>query len=332
MIRTVNILLFFVLGTPFFANSQDPHFSQFFNSSYLVNPALIGSAKTDWRVAGNIRQQWNNAETPFNTASVNFEARLLKDRTSNNILAASAAVMADQSLNGAFKSTFATGTIAYHVSLNEESHFGIGFTGQFVSRTLNLSELTFGEQFTSGGFSATLPTGETALSTMKPFLSVGAGMLYSFNRNRLGFNAGVAAFNVNRPKQTFLSDPNQYLPTRLVGSMNFEYDLTNMLLVNFNSIFHYQRRQAYFSMGGSLGVDISNTERRNIMYTGVWYRSNDALLPFWGLQIENVFVGLSYDVTVSKQNLGPSNPRTLEISFIFRQRGSTPGVIPCPWR
>jgi hypothetical protein len=157
-------------------------------------------------------------------------------------------------------------------------------------------------------------------------------MLYSFSRDRLSLNAGVSSFNVNRPKQTFLADPNQFLPTRFAAHMNLEYDLSSLLLVNFNSIFHTQSKQAYFSGGGSLGFDISNAERRNIMYMGAWYRSIDAVVPFWGIQIENIFVGASYDVTVSKQNLGPSNPRTLEISFIFRQRNSIPGVIPCPWK
>lgn len=312
--------------------AQDPHFSQFFNSGFLVNPALIGSTTSDWRVTGNVRQQWNNAETPYNTASLNFEARLLKSATKDNKLGISAAFMSDQSLNGAFKTSVSTTSLAYHIKINEESFIGLGMTGQFFSRMLDLNSLTFGEQFTSGGFNAILPTGETALSSMKPFVSVGVGMLYSYSRNRLSMNAGASSFNVNRPKQTFLSDPDQFLPIRFVGHLNFEYDLTNLLLVNFNSIFHTQSRQAYFSTGGSLGFDISNTQRRNIMYMGAWYRSNDAVVPFWGIQIENVFVGASYDVTVSKQNLGPVNPRTLEISFIFRQRNSIPGVTPCPWR
>jgi type IX secretion system PorP/SprF family membrane protein len=314
------------------SRAQDPHFSQFFNSGYLVNPALTGSSTSDWRVTGNVRQQWNNVETPFNTASINFETRLLKDITNTNRLGISGAFMSDQSLNGAFKSNIASTTVAYHVNINEESFIGLGFSGQFFSRSLDLSALTFGEQFTSGGFSAAISPGETALSTMKPFVSLGAGMLYSFSRDRISMNAGVASFNVNRPKQTFLSDPMQFLPMRFVGHLNFEYDLTGTLLVNFNSIFHTQSRQAYFSAGSSLGVDISNTQRRNIMYMGAWYRSNDAVVPFWGVQIENVFVGATYDVTVSKQNLGLSNPRTLEISFIFRQRNSMPGVIPCPWK
>jgi type IX secretion system PorP/SprF family membrane protein len=312
--------------------AQDPHFSQFFNSGYLVNPALIGSSTSDWRVTGNVRQQWNNAETPYNTASVNFETRVLKNVTKNNRLGVAAAFMSDQSLNGAFKTNVSSTSLAYHVNINSESFIGLGMTGQFFSRTLDLSALTFGEQFTSGGFNTILPTGETALSTMKPFVSVGVGMLYSFSRDRLSLNAGVSSFNVNRPKQTFLADPNQFLPTRFAAHMNLEYDLSSLLLVNFNSIFHTQSKQAYFSGGGSLGFDISNAERRNIMYMGAWYRSIDAVVPFWGIQIENIFVGASYDVTVSKQNLGPSNPRTLEISFIFRQRNSIPGVIPCPWK
>jgi type IX secretion system PorP/SprF family membrane protein len=125
--------------------AQDPHFSQFFNSGYLVNPALIGSSTSDWRVTGNVRQQWNNAETPYNTASVNFETRVLKNVTNNNRLGVAAAFMSDQSLNGAFKTNVSSTSLAYHVNINSESFIGLGMTGQFFSRTLDLSALTFGE-------------------------------------------------------------------------------------------------------------------------------------------------------------------------------------------
>jgi type IX secretion system PorP/SprF family membrane protein len=321
----------YLLSLGLFCHGQDPHYSQFFLSPSVVNPAITGSLKADWRVMSNHRQQWNNAETPFNTSSVTGEIKLLKQRTGDNALATSFSILADNSLDGAFKSVYASTTLAYHLKISEDSKIGAGFISQYVSRTLNLSSLTFGEQFTSGGFDASFPTGETALSNMKPFLSVGSGLLYSFSRDYLNFNIGSSIFNVNRPRQTFLSDPTEFLPIRFSSNFNLEYEASENVLLNFNSIFQSQKKQSYFAFGGSIGLDLTYSERSKIMYLGGWYRSNDAITPYWGLQIGNAQLGISYDITTSKQNSGPSVPRTLELSLIIRQKSQIPGVIPCPW-
>lgn len=332
MIHLLKIFLTFIfLSLILLCAGQDPHYSQFFLSPNVVNPAITGSTNADWRVMSNYRQQWNNAETPFNTSSVTGEIKLLKQQTGDHALGTSISILADNSLDGAFKSVYASGTLAYHLKVSEDSKIGAGLIAQYVSRTLDLTSLTFGEQFTSGGFDVSFPTGETALSNMKPFLSVGSGLLYSLSRNYLSLNAGISVFNINRPRQTFLSDPTEFLPVRFASNFNLEYEASDNVLLNFNSIFQSQKRQSYFAFGGSVGLDISYSERRNIMYLGGWYRSNDAITPYWGLQIGNAQLGISYDITTSKQNSGPSVPRTLELSLIIRQKSQIPGVIPCPW-
>jgi hypothetical protein len=52
-------------------------------------------------------------------------------------------------------------------------------------------------------------------------------------------------------------------------------------------------------------------------FAGAWFREGDAILPYAGLRINNVKVGLSYDITISKQNKGPVNPRSFELSMIY---------------
>jgi type IX secretion system PorP/SprF family membrane protein len=326
IIFTLLLLTFARLG-----QAQDPHYSQFFLAPTLVNPALAGSSKADWRLLINHRQQWSNAGTPFNTSNVTGEVKLLQESTREHTLATAVSILSDNSLNGAFKSVLASGTLAYHIKISEDSKIGAGLIGQYISRTLDFSALTFGEQFTSGGFNTSGATGETSLANMKPLASLGSGILFSFSRNYLNLNFGFSAYNLNRPQQTFLADPSQVLPVRLASNFNLEYEASNNVLLNFNSLFQTQRRQSYFALGGSIGLDLTYTERRNIMYVGGWYRSNDAITPFWGFQLGNAQIGISYDITLSKQNLGPSIPRTLELSFILRRKSDIPGVIPCPW-
>src|ERR1700733_7808210 len=53
--------------------SQDIHFSQFFETPLLRNPALAGIFSGDLRIQGVYRTQWNSITVPYQTASLNGE-------------------------------------------------------------------------------------------------------------------------------------------------------------------------------------------------------------------------------------------------------------------
>src|SRR5450432_3924194 len=57
-------------------NSQDLHFSQFFEAPLLRNPALAGIFTGDYRIQGVYRDQWNSftnaTEQDHSTASINY--------------------------------------------------------------------------------------------------------------------------------------------------------------------------------------------------------------------------------------------------------------------
>ena len=70
----VNILkkVFFgimIICASAYAKSQDLHFSQYFNSPLLINPANTGFAPdADWRAGANYRNQWQGVLTnPYKT-------------------------------------------------------------------------------------------------------------------------------------------------------------------------------------------------------------------------------------------------------------------------
>jgi len=332
MKKIIYTFFLFYCGTQMQAFSQDPHFSQFFMAPSFINPALAGSGSGDWRIMGNFRQQWGNAGTPFNTQAFAGELKLLGKEENENTLALSGFAMSDQTMSGAFKSIYAGGSAAYHQQISPRSRIAAGFQLSYGSRRIDYSQLTFGEQFTSGGFDISLPTGEIALQSMKPFYSIGAGILYNYKTETINIDAGIANFDINRPKQTFINDNKQFLKPRYVLHYNMEYNSYGGWLWSFNSIFHLQSVQNYFSLGAAAGLDLSNGEREHILFGGLWFREGDAFYPYLGLQIGAMQFGLSYDVTVSKQNKGPYNPRSFELSFVLRQGRKTPNAIPCPWK
>lgn len=312
--------------------AQDPHFSQFFMAPLLVNPATTGTGYGDWRVMSNYRRQWGNAGTPFNTFTLSGDMKVMGKEDGQNTLGLGLTFMQDQSMQGAFKSIYASGTMAYHVQLNENNRIGMGIDGSYGNRTLDYSKLNFGEQFTGHGFDVSLPSGETALSNMKPFFSVGAGLLYSFQSEYLNVDIGAAGYHFNKPRQTFVNDPQQFVPVRYVGHMNMEYVISSQLLLNINAVYQQQSIQNYFAGGGALGLDISRGEGKQIIFAGAWYRQRDAFYPYISMMYDNVQVGVSYDITTSKQAQGAISPQTFEMSVVIRNIQTKPGVIWCPWK
>lgn len=323
----------------FSLRAQDPSFSQFFSSPLNINPALTANINTDWRAVSNIRDQWVGLGSPYATGTLSYDTKLMQKKnmyaSDNNFLGIGGMLMFDRAMNGIVKSSYASLDLSYNITLAEDDNsnkhrLGIGFGAMYGQRSVDFSKLDFEEQFTGSGFNTSLPTGETYLSNMKPFVSANTGLVYSYSAEKSNLDVGIAAFNVNRPKQTFLQDKNQYLAMRTVGHINFETFLNSRLAVNSNAMYQRQAKASYFSFGGALGYYLDE-DQSTIINGGMWYSSKNALIPYAGVAYKDFQVGLSYDVTISKLAQA-ANLTTWEISLVFRGSRKTNGSIPCPWK
>jgi len=344
-------------------HAQDPSFSQFYSSPLNINPALTANIYSKLRFISNYRTQWIGPSDPYTTGTVSFDTKIFQNVQTNYVdeitrVGIGSMLMYDNTLSGGLKSTYAslnvTGNVRLargnqremngykirHLSkikmdLSAEQRLGIGLGVSYGNRRIDITKLTFEDQFVGTGFDTNLPTGETALSTMKPFLSANAGIIYSITsvNEYTNFDIGVAAFHINRPRQTFLSDENSRLPIRYVAHANFERALTDIAFINTNAIYQYQGGASYFSIGGGLGYYLPTLDVTKILTAGLWYWSNNAIIPYFSYTLGDFQVGFSYDVTISKLKEAPKRAHTFEISMIIR--GGTKafdGIIPAPWK
>ena len=75
-IKKILLLLLMFAETIGYGYAQDLHFSQYFNSPLLVNPANTGfNPDYDFRVGGNYRNQWANVGNPYKTMSLWGDAK-----------------------------------------------------------------------------------------------------------------------------------------------------------------------------------------------------------------------------------------------------------------
>ncbi len=68
--------IFITLTVSYSGFCQDIHFSQFFETPLLRNPALAGIFTGDLRVQALYRTQWNSVTVPYQTGSLNAEYKL----------------------------------------------------------------------------------------------------------------------------------------------------------------------------------------------------------------------------------------------------------------
>ena len=317
---------------------QDPSFSQFFSSPLNINPALTGNINADWRMIANFRDQWIGPASPYSTGSISYDVKIqnkIPNVEEKNVLSAGAMLMFDYAMAGVQKSVYASLNLAYSVVIfddNETKHnLAVGFGGIYGRRFVDFSRLDFEEQFTGTGFDVNLPTGEVALSDMKPYFSSSAGATYTIKTETSNFDIGFAAFHLNRPKQTFLEDEHQFIPMRKVVHANFETWLNDRLLLNANAIYQEQSKANYYSIGGAFGYYVD--DRQEILFNaGLWYWSRNALVPYLGLAYKNFQIGLSYDWTISKLKQAAPRPKTFEVTLILRGIKEPNGLIHCPWK
>ncbi len=321
-----------------FCYAQDPSFSQFFSSPLNINPALTGNINGDWRIIGNFRDQWIGPASPYVTGTMSFDRKILQNKmpgvTEKNVLGVGAMLMQDYAMSGVAKSTYASLNLAYSLKLSEEpvsNKLAVGFGAIYGNKFVDYSRLDFEEQFTGYGFNTNLPTGESALTNMKPYFSVSSGITYSITTERSNIDFGIAGFHLNKPKQTFLKDENQRLAMRQVVHGNFETYLNDRMVLTTNAIYQNQDRAKYFSVGGALGLYVGE-QQGTMLNAGLWYWSNNAIIPYIGFLYNDMQFGFSYDATISKLREARRKPTTWELSLIIRGRKEPTAAIPCPWK
>src|SRR5436305_8270435 len=108
--------IFISLTISYSGFSQDIHFSQFFETPLLRNPALAGIFSGDLRIQGVYRTQWNSVTVPYQTGSFNGEYKQPIGK-SDDFITLGGEILYDKAGTVALTSTHILPVINYHKSL-----------------------------------------------------------------------------------------------------------------------------------------------------------------------------------------------------------------------
>lgn len=313
--------------------AQDLHFSQYFNSPLIVNPANTGFIPDgDYRVGVNFRKQWANVGNPYKTFSAFGDGQLFGDRFENGWVGVGGALLRDVAGTGNLTTTRAFGSVAYHQALGLGSLISAGFNVGFINKRVNFDKLTFDNQWNGKFFDINAPSGEPFVSNQVNYFSLQAGLNYAYYPNEnTYFNAGISVSNVNRPSETFFSPSlvDARIPVRFTTFLNGSFKYGNMWIVNPN-VYVSKLSSAYeFVVGGNAQRDLSGDGNTQLIL-GAYYRVNDAVIPMVGFQQNGYRLSFSYDATASNLSTYNQSRGAYEFSLIKQGLIDVSRDVKCP--
>jgi len=323
------IAILFTLGV----NAQDPHFSQFFASPLTLNPAFTGKFDGKWRVAANHRDQWPSIPKAYVTTSASVDFPILtKKIPEGDVFGIGISGVSDASADNALKLNYGSLSLSYHRSLDENGYntIGAGFQATYSSMTIDVTKLTFEDQLTQNGF--TQPTNDILTNgNNQNYFDMNAGVLYSGSSNgENNYYLGVSMYHINKPKVSF-KDKNWYLTGRVTIHGGGSFPISDVVGINTSIIHQIQNKASETILGAALSLnanpgDINPTS----IYVGSWYRVNDAVIPYLGIEFAGLRIGASYDINVSSLKAATASRGGSEFSIIYIRRKAEAKGIPCP--
>ncbi len=305
------LLLFFAFWGCF-TQAQELHFSQYFNSPLLINPANTGfNPDYDYRLGANYRNQWSNVlSTPYKTMGIWGDAQINPKKLESGWFGVGGTIIKDVAGSASLSSTKGYASMAYHQMLGYSSLLSLGFNVGAVNKKVERNKLVYDNQWNGRFFDANGPVdgGETFVNNQVTYFDLQVGLNYAwFVSQSAYFNAGFSILHLNKPKETFFSntvDPT--IPPRYTLFINGSYKLDDKWILNGNFYVSKSAGANETILGINANRDLSG-EGLKVLIMGLYYRNKDAIIPMAGYQLNDLKFTISYDVTTS--NLGKFNGR-----------------------
>jgi type IX secretion system PorP/SprF family membrane protein len=322
--KPFTVIILFLLSSVL-ADAQDIHFSQFFETPLLRNPALAGIFSGDVRVQGVYRNQWNSVTTPYQTGSFNGEYKRPVGK-GDDYLTLGGQILYDKAGTIALQSTHVLPAINYHKSLSADRnmYLSLGFMGGLVQRSIDRSKVTTNSQYDGTGFNPGLSDGETFPRNSYSYLDGSVGM--SFN-SQIGDNTdnniyvGLAYHHFNKAtKVSFYGNPNYEMIPKWVGSIGVRMNMSEYAYFTFLGDYSKQGTFSETMFGALYSWKLDDIEDpKYILHGGAMLRWKDALIPVVKLEFKPMAVSVSYDANISQLKTASNGRGGFELALSYQK-------------
>jgi len=325
---------FLLVCTPLFSiHGQEIRFSQYQTVPLLTNPAFAGT-QSDYSLHLNYRLQ-NIGLLAYRTGYFSFTVPFYDEsQDPRHIGGISIGAINDMAgETGEIRSSGGSLSGAYSLLFDR---YGVqsltfGIQGEYMLTRIDFGSLYWPSQITYYGFDLGRQPTEI-VEGRNSLLRFNAGMIWSYNpannqlktENATKLFAGFAVSNLNRPEQSYLQNGSYRLPMlyKIHGGAEFQLGRRMSLAPDFMVMMQHGIYQ--FTVGSLLNIakDIRTPSNPLVtklnLFTGVWYRSSDALILLVGASNRRFSTAFSYDLNAVPAKAGVHAQGAVELSLAFR--------------
>ncbi len=324
-VRTLLFLLLLLIVADE-AMAQDPHFSQFYASPLSLNPALTGAFSGSSRASAIYRDQWRGVlDNPYVSFSGAVDLRFPLNISARHDDAIGIGMMFFSDRVDVVDFNF--NQLAFSASLHKALDWGgtqyltIGLQGGVSQRNLNYENLTFEDQF-NGTTGYTFASADFLPENNYAYGDLAVGVTYTYNpARRTLFQVGGAIHHVTRPRVSFYALPEEGpLPDEGEGVnlyRRYSAQVSAEIPLQKSGDVSLLPRMLFATMGPHMELTAGSNIRfafpsnlNMAIQLGGWIRpvrntnsaadqwGIDAVAALLGLEISNLFIGISYDINL----------------------------------
>ena len=265
-----------------FIQAQDPIFTQYNGSAVYTNPAFTGSSGAS-RMQAAQRIQWPSLSSAFYTTNLAADFSFAKLPFDFGTF-----YTYDNAGNGTLISSNLGISLARSFKIHKELSIRFGVSASIVSKKLDSSLLTFGDQIDSRyGFIYSSNT--TITNPNVHYALLNAGLVIHAKRFLLGYSAA----NINQPTTGFMAESRLPIRQTLHSSIRLlqkEGKRKSALYANLL----YIKQQDFHQLLPSISY------RYGKWKAGCGFRKGDAAIGMIGYTGKKLSVAYSYDYTISR--------------------------------
>jgi type IX secretion system PorP/SprF family membrane protein len=297
---------------------QDRHFSQYYYTPLLLNPALTGVMNGSYRLHLNYRNQWNALENGFYktvNASGDIRFKVPFRFGQGDFIGLGMNFFSDKSNEFGLQTNELSGLASYIKKLGKGHFISAGFKAGIYQSGIQYENLRFEDQYLEGnGYSK--PSSEILPENNLNFAELALGLNYNWSgKEDQTINAGFSIQHITSPDFSFfnLSAPPNATITRYPLYGLYSAHLSGSFRNYSNAI--VTPRLWFLSQGQSREINAGltyslaiNPDGFNRLELGAYLRgvrdfngwAAESFIPTIGFELGNFYLGLNFDANLRR--------------------------------
>lgn len=312
---------------------QDAHYSIFYTSPIVINPATAGVYQGDLRFVSNYRNQWSNINAKYRTITAGFDGAIRQKR-SDNYWGVGFGFHNDLAGDGRMRTNDYNFNAAYVMEVDRKSFLSFGLGLGMFQRGLDPNPLYFNSQWNGESFDSGIPSGEGGIVDNFIAFDLAAGVYYySFFDDDFAFWMGASVDHLTRPLVSFLG-ANEKLYRKYSAHGGLEIPITNTkIVIQPNALAFFQGPNQAINFGSDFRYIIRPASKRLVyndevnISLGSYYRLGDAAYFTATFQYAGLKVGGAYDLTLSDLALANNGLGGYEVFISYTHSFGNKGGI-----